>query len=140
MPEKPLAIDASTVLATKDKAPAVISGALQRGQTATGTLVDLNFKVPAEFRQRFKQLALDAQLKNVQLLARVVEAYEREHGRNRNGLISLMSDGMAKNNKEPKRDGFVPLGDVAGAIELPGGRGLAPCAATPQARHHFTTL
>ena len=88
MPKKPLTIDASTVLATKDKAPAAISGALQRGQTATGTLVDLNFKVPAEFRQRFKQLALDAQLKNVQLLARVVDAYEREHGRNRNRLIS----------------------------------------------------
>ena len=47
---------------------------------------------------------------------------------------------MAKNDTEPKRDGFVPLGDVAGAIELPGGRGLSPCAATPQARHHFTTL
>ena len=34
--------------------------------------------------------------------------------------------------------GFVPLGDMAGAVDLPGGRGLSP--ATPQARHHFTTL
>ena len=33
------------------------------------------------FRQRFKQLALDAQLKNVQLLNRAVEAYEREQDR-----------------------------------------------------------
>ena len=81
MPKKPLAIDASTVLASKDKATASVSGSLQRGQTATKVLVDLNFKVPAEFRQRFKQLALDAQLKNVQLLNRAVEAYEREQRR-----------------------------------------------------------
>ena len=37
-----------------------------------------------------------------------------------------------------KRDGFVPLGDIAGAVELPDGRALTPAA--PQARHHFTTL
>ena len=36
--------------------------------------------------------------------------------------------------------GFVPLSDVAGAVELPGGRVLSHGAATPQARHHFTTL
>ena len=84
MSKKPLAIDASTVLATKGKTPAAVSGSLQRGQTATGKLVDLNFKVPAEFRQRFKQLALDAQLKNVQLLNRAVEAYEREQGSEQN--------------------------------------------------------
>ena len=34
--------------------------------------------------------------------------------------------------------GFVPLGNMAGAVDLPGGRGLSP--ATPQARHHFTQL
>ena len=41
-----------------------------------------------------------------------------------------------------KRDGFVPRGDVAGTVELPGGRGLMPPArsTTLQARHHFTTL
>lgn len=82
MPKKPLAIDASTVLATKGSA-ADVSGSPQRGQVTTRALVDLNFKVPAEFRQRFKQLALDAQLKNVQLLNRAVEAYEREQGRER---------------------------------------------------------
>ena len=78
MPKKPLAIDASTVLATKDKVPVAVSMSLQRGETTTKTLVDLNFKVPAEFRQRFKRLALDAQLKNIQLLKRAVAAYERE--------------------------------------------------------------
>jgi hypothetical protein len=77
MPKKPTAIDAGMLLATKDKAPAV-SGALQRGQTATQTLVDLNFKVPPDFRHHFKQLALDARLKNVQLLVRAVELWERE--------------------------------------------------------------
>ena len=41
---------------------------------------------------------------------------------------------------ERKRDGFVALGDVAGAVELPGGRSLVTPAPTPQARHHFTHL
>ena len=39
-----------------------------------------------------------------------------------------------------KRDGFVPLGDVAGAVELPGGRILTHRAAAPPALHHFTRL
>ena len=41
---------------------------------------------------------------------------------------------------DPSRpvSGFVPLGDMAAAVDLPGGRGLSP--ATPQARHHVTTL
>ena len=77
---KPSAIDASTLLATKGSPPAV-SGSLQRGQSTTETLVDLNFKVPPEFRQKFKRLALDAQLKNIQLLIRAVDAWEREQGR-----------------------------------------------------------
>ena len=37
-----------------------------------------------------------------------------------------------------KRDGFVPLGDIAGTVELPGDRALTPAA--PEARHHFTQL
>jgi hypothetical protein len=78
MRKKPAAIDASTLVATKDKAPAAVSGSLQRGQTLTETLVDLNFKVPPEFRDRFKRLAFEARLKNVQLLVRAVEALERE--------------------------------------------------------------
>ena len=42
---------------------------------------------------------------------------------------------------DPSRpvSGFVPLGDMAGAVDLPDGRAL-PRPATPQARHHFTTL
>ena len=44
---------------------------------------------------------------------------------------------MSKDDQQ-KRDGFIPLGDVAGAVELPGGRALTPAA--PKARHHFTTL
>ncbi len=34
--------------------------------------------------------------------------------------------------------GFVPVGDVAGGVELPDGRALPPSA--PQGRHHFTRL
>jgi len=78
---KPTAIDASTLLATKGKASAAVAGSLQRGQTNTETLVDLNFKVPPDFRQRFKRLAFDAQLKNVQLLTRALDAWERQQGR-----------------------------------------------------------
>ena len=39
-----------------------------------------------------------------------------------------------------KRDGFVPIGDVAAGGELPGGLVLTHHAATPQARPHFTQL
>lgn len=78
MPRKPATIDASTLLATKEKASATVSGSLQRGQNVTGTLVDLNFKVPVEFRNRFKRLAFDAGFKNVQLLVRALNAWERE--------------------------------------------------------------
>ncbi len=79
MPKKPSAINAGTLLASKEKVPVVaVSGSLQRGQTATETLVDLNFKVPPEFRDRFKRNAFEARLKNVQLLVRALEAWERE--------------------------------------------------------------
>ena len=37
-----------------------------------------------------------------------------------------------------RRDGFVPVGDVAAGVELPGGRALTPAA--PQSLHHFTRL
>ena len=37
-----------------------------------------------------------------------------------------------------RRDGFVPVGDVAAGVELPGGRALTPAA--PQSLHHFTSL
>ncbi len=80
MPKKPLAVDAGTILATKGSQPPVVSGSLQRSQRTSDTLVDLNFKVPAAFRRRFKRLAVDADLKNVQLLRRAVEAYERVQG------------------------------------------------------------
>ena len=75
MAKKPLAIDASTVLATRNREVTRPPGLVPR---YSETLVDLNFKVPADFRRRFKQLALDADLKNVQLLRHAVDAYERE--------------------------------------------------------------
>ena len=39
-----------------------------------------------------------------------------------------------------KRDGFVPLGDVAGAVELPGDHVLTHRAAAAPARRRFTKL
>ena len=39
-----------------------------------------------------------------------------------------------------KRDGFIPLGDVAEAVELPGGRTLTHRADAPPVRRHFTRL
>jgi len=79
MPKKPSAINAGTLLASKEKVSVVgVSGSLQRGQTATETLVDLNFKVPPDFRDRFKRHAFESRLKNVQLLVRALEAWERQ--------------------------------------------------------------
>ena len=43
-----------------------------------------------------------------------------------------------KNHSGDKRGRFVPLDDIAGAVELPNGRALTPAA--PQALHHFTRL
>jgi hypothetical protein len=79
MPNKPAAIDAGTLLANKRGNAPTVAGALQRGQTMTSTLVDLNFKVPPEFRDRFKRYAFEERLKNVQLLVRALEAWEREN-------------------------------------------------------------
>jgi methylphosphotriester-DNA--protein-cysteine methyltransferase len=81
MPKRPSAIDASTLLATKQRSLTAASGSLQRGQNVTETLVDLNFKVPPEFRDHFRRLAFEARLKNVQLLVRALEAWERGEGR-----------------------------------------------------------
>ena len=39
-----------------------------------------------------------------------------------------------------KRDGFVPLGDVAEAVELSGDRALTTSAAASPARRSFTRL
>ena len=39
-----------------------------------------------------------------------------------------------------RRNGFIPLGDVAEAVELPGCHALTRRASTPQALHHFTRL
>ena len=78
MPKKPpTAISSGTLLATKERAP-VVEGALQRGQTRTEVLVDLNFKVPQDFRRHFHRLAFDAGLKNVQLLVRALKAWEQQ--------------------------------------------------------------
>ena len=45
-----------------------------------GPFVNLGFKVPREFRQHFKRLAVDADISSVELLRQSVEAYERQNG------------------------------------------------------------
>lgn len=90
MPKKPSAVDSSTIIATKEKAAVTLpSGALHRGQAVTETLVDLNFKVPADVRHYLERLALDAQLKSVHLLVTAVEDYDRkrEKGISRSAFI-----------------------------------------------------
>ena len=81
---KPSAINAVPCSQPKGS-PTAVSGSLQRGQSTKETLVDLNFKVPPEFRQKFKRLALDAQLKNIQLLMRAVDSWEKQQGKKDGG-------------------------------------------------------
>ena len=45
---------------------------------ADDPLVALNFTVPRSFRRRFKQLALDLDVSQVELLKRALERLERE--------------------------------------------------------------
>lgn len=79
---KPAPINAATLISAKPPGHSSV-GTLQRGETHTDKLVDLNFKVPPDFKREFKQLALDAgDLKQVQLLARMRDAYKREQGIN----------------------------------------------------------
>ena len=68
----------------KSASPGAVDSAAPRSTrpqpiSAFATLVDLNFKVPPEFRDRFKRHAFEERLKNVQLLVRALEAWEREN-------------------------------------------------------------
>jgi hypothetical protein len=47
---------------------------------ADDPLVALNFTVPRSFRRRFKRLALDLDISQVELLRRAFERLEREAG------------------------------------------------------------
>ena len=73
MRNHPRAIDAGPELAPKP--PPLRS--VEQSRSAR-SFVDLNFKVSEEFRSRFRRVAVDADLKNVQLLRRALAAYERE--------------------------------------------------------------
>jgi len=65
---------------TKKGAPP-ISAATHRSlkQPDPNRLVDLNFKVPFEFKKRMRTLALHQNLKVKDLLIRAFEDYERKH-------------------------------------------------------------
>ena len=49
--------------------------------TSDDSLVALNFTVPRSFRRRFKRLALDLDVSQVELLRRALDRLERETGR-----------------------------------------------------------
>jgi len=61
------------------QAPTDATGRAQEQDKKTATAV-LNFKVDPEFRRRFRQRALDADLKHNQLLRQALAAWEEKHG------------------------------------------------------------
>ena len=58
------------------RVPAV---AAARSERPSDEFVTLNFKVPVGVRKRFRLLAADADLKNVELLVHLLDHYERSH-------------------------------------------------------------
>lgn len=76
--------DLANLVTTKGAAKAVPaatvparSAAAAESGTATADLEPLNFKVPAEFRKKFRTLALEHDLKLNGLLFAAVEAFEK---------------------------------------------------------------
>ncbi len=78
MPRERPATDDGGIITTREIGPQAGSGSIRGTQRDQGPLVNLGFKVPREFRRRFKRLAVDADLTNVDLLRRAIEGYERE--------------------------------------------------------------
>ena len=59
--------------------PAPIAAPAEPGGAVTANLEGLSFKVPPEFRRRFRQRAVEADLKLNELLFAVIEAWEKQH-------------------------------------------------------------
>lgn len=86
----PVALDKmSGLLATKGVAVQPAADAVQRGievqsskdektKTMDSSIVNLSFKVPAAFRKRFKQAALDAGITQNELVQRALTAWEKQ--------------------------------------------------------------
>ena len=53
--------------------------AASRSDRPSDEFVNLNFKVPVGVRKRFRLLAADADLKNVEMLMYLLDHYERSH-------------------------------------------------------------
>ena len=66
-----------------DKIEELLTEWISEGQTASDSLVDLNFKVPEEFRRRFKLAAVNAGISNVKLLEQVFDAWKKEQRHSR---------------------------------------------------------
>ncbi len=52
-------------------------------QTAAAERKDMSFKVAQDFRKRFRDLAHDAEISQIALLYRCVEAYEKQNNKER---------------------------------------------------------
>jgi len=79
MAAKPQALTGDSI-PRKAKAAA---DATQRGEEETTEkkqAVDLNFKVDADFKERFKIVAAQSRVKQNQLIRLALDAYERERG------------------------------------------------------------
>ena len=83
MPSKKTADLSSSLVAVKGQASpsADVTGRQPEGSpTLSGGGAPLNFKVPAEFRRRFRQRAAEADLKLNELLREALEAWEQKRG------------------------------------------------------------
>ena len=64
------------------------AGSIRDRQGSREPLVDLHFKVPRAFRRRFRHFAADADIRNVELLKRAVECYERDQRKSTDAVQS----------------------------------------------------
>jgi hypothetical protein len=83
MPSKKSADLSSSLVAVKGQAsPSADAMGRQPGSSPalSPTSAPLNFKVPAEFRRRFRQRAAEADLKLNELLREALDAWEQQRG------------------------------------------------------------
>lgn len=83
MPSKKSADLSASLVAVKGQASPSADATGRQSESspalATGS-APLNFKVPAEFRRRFRQRAAEADLKLNQLLREALDAWEQKRG------------------------------------------------------------
>jgi hypothetical protein len=80
--KKPADLSPSLVAVKGQASPSADAMGRQSGSSpaSSGGSAPLNFKVPAEFRRRFRQRAAEADLKLNQLLREALDAWEQKRG------------------------------------------------------------